>query len=60
MSWGREHLVDYERSEIIYLVIHDQFSPSSPNIEEYGSLLKLGKLLYFGILLVHGKTEHPR
>jgi hypothetical protein len=23
-SWGREHLVDYERSEIIYLVIRDR------------------------------------
>ncbi len=27
---GREHFVDYERSEIIYLVIRDSIPPSPP------------------------------
>ncbi len=31
-SRGREHLVDYERSEIIYLVIRDRFSVGSDDL----------------------------
>ena len=28
--WGREHLVDWERSEPIYLVIRDHRNPTHP------------------------------
>ena len=58
VSRGREHLVDYEHSEIIYLVIRDRFLSPAPPLNHLYLLQKL--ILFSQLHIASIKTEFGR